>query len=414
MKAGWQKKTLGEVCDIINGGTPKTGIPLYWEGDLNWITPADLGKLKSPTVHESPRKISQLGLEKSSAKLFPANSVILSTRAPIGHLAINTQPMSTNQGCRGLVPGKHLDTWFLFYFLKANVELLDSLGTGATFKELSTKALSNVIIPLPPLSEQHRIVAILDEAFAAIDKAKANTEQNLRNAGELFESYLQGVFDKRGEGWEEKTLGEIATFRNGLNYTKSSKGEQISIVGVKDFRENMYVPLDELDQVVLNGQLNPLDELNDDDIIAVRSNGNPQLIGRTMLARGLTEKTSHSGFTIRIRLNPDAQVLAKYLVCFLRTTKTRQNLIKKGNGVGIKSLNQGSLATLHIPFPSSKVEQTIIVKKLENIQSHRQTLEGNYSRKLQDLNELKRIVLERAFSGQLMLEKSQTQVLEID
>lgn len=105
---GWEIKKLGEVCEILNGGTPKTNIAEYWDGDIHWITPADLGKLKKPTVDDTPRKITRLGLEKSSAKLFPKNSIILSTRAPIGHLAINEVPMSTNQGCRGIVPSKNL------------------------------------------------------------------------------------------------------------------------------------------------------------------------------------------------------------------------------------------------------------------------------------------------------------------
>lgn len=149
MKQGWEIKKLGEVSEIFNGGTPKTNIAEFWDGDIHWITPADLGKLTNPTVADTPRKISKLGLEKSSAKLFPENSVILSTRAPIGHLAINEVSMSTNQGCRGIVPSKKLNTWFLYYFLKKNIEFLDSLGTGATFKELSTKALAGVEIPLP-------------------------------------------------------------------------------------------------------------------------------------------------------------------------------------------------------------------------------------------------------------------------
>jgi type I restriction enzyme S subunit len=208
-KRGWEVKKLGEIVEIINGGTPKTDIPEFWDGEINWITPADLGKLTKPTVGKTPRKITTLGLEKSSTKIFPANSIILSTRAPIGHLAINEVPMCTNQGCRGIVPSKKLNTWFLYYFLKKNVDLLDSLGTGATFKELSTKALAGVEIPLPPLPEQQRLVALLDEAFAAIARAKANAEQNLKNAKELFESYLQAVFEKKRDGWEERKLGEL-------------------------------------------------------------------------------------------------------------------------------------------------------------------------------------------------------------
>ncbi len=118
---GWEVKKLGEVCDVINGGTPKTGNTEYWSGNIKWLTPKDMGKLANKYVDDTSKKITTLGLQKSSAKLIPANSVILSTRAPIGHLAINVFEMATNQGCRGIIPGKSISNKYLFYFLSARV-----------------------------------------------------------------------------------------------------------------------------------------------------------------------------------------------------------------------------------------------------------------------------------------------------
>ncbi|MBE3093537.1 MAG: restriction endonuclease subunit S, partial [Actinobacteria bacterium] len=111
----WEVKKLGEVCEIVNGGTPDTKLKEYWDGKNLWITPKDMGKLDSIFVNETERKITNLGLKNSSAKLLPINSIILSSRAPIGHLAINKKPMSTNQGCKGIVPKKVLDFIFLYY-----------------------------------------------------------------------------------------------------------------------------------------------------------------------------------------------------------------------------------------------------------------------------------------------------------
>ena len=104
MKAGWQTKTLGEACEVMNGGTPKTGIPEYWNGGHLWIAPAEMDNRSSPYVSDTKRKITDLGLCDSSAQMLPPNSVILSSRAPIGHLVINIEPMATNQGCKGLIP----------------------------------------------------------------------------------------------------------------------------------------------------------------------------------------------------------------------------------------------------------------------------------------------------------------------
>ncbi|MBL4748448.1 MAG: restriction endonuclease subunit S [Magnetovibrio sp.] len=213
----WDTLPLGKATSIVNGGTPKSKTAEYWGGGVQWITPKDMGALSDYKVSRTSRTISQAGLEKSSAKLVPENSVILSTRAPIGHLAINIVPMAFNQGCRGLVPSEQLTTMFLFYFLKASVSLLDSLGTGATFRELSKGALEKVQIPLPPLPEQKRIVAILDEAFEGIDAAIANTQKNLTNARELFESYLNNIFTQKGDGWVEKKLGDVYDVRDGTH-----------------------------------------------------------------------------------------------------------------------------------------------------------------------------------------------------
>ena len=202
----WKNVNIDSVCEVVNGGTPKTKVKEYWNGDVNWITPADLGKLDSVLVNETSRKITELGLQKSSAKLFKENSVILSTRAPIGHLAINTVPMSTNQGCRGLVPNKNLNTWFLYYFLKGNIQLLNDLGTGATFLELSSKALKSVIIPLPPLKDQIRLVSILNKYVEASQNLETHYQKRIDDLEELKKSILQKAF--AGELKTEKMVEE--------------------------------------------------------------------------------------------------------------------------------------------------------------------------------------------------------------
>ena len=202
---GWEEKKLGEVCEVVNGGTPKTENLEYWDGNIKWITPSDLGKLKSIIVNNTSKKITDLGLQKSSAKLLPAYSVILSTRAPIGHLAINTVPMSTNQGCRGIIPNKKINFWYLYYFLKINVKLLDSLGTGATFKELSANALKNVVIPFPKsLEQQQSIVRQLDALRAETQKLETIYKKKISDIEELKKSILQKAF--AGELKTEKAV----------------------------------------------------------------------------------------------------------------------------------------------------------------------------------------------------------------
>jgi type I restriction enzyme S subunit len=190
----WKVVKLGDVCSIVNGGTPKSEVPEYWNGDLNWITPKEMGKLKSIEISTTERKITEKGLKNSSAKLLPINSVILSSRAPIGHLAINKTLMATNQGCKGLVPSELLNYEYLYYFLSNSKRLLNSMGTGATFKELSTNKLASLEIPLPPLPIQIKIVEKLDVISSEIGKAVDAAETKINELSLLKQSVFQKAF----------------------------------------------------------------------------------------------------------------------------------------------------------------------------------------------------------------------------
>jgi len=123
---------LGQLCEIVSGATPKTSIAGYWDGDIDWATPADLSRLRGAYIDETPRKITAAGLATCAASLLPVGSVLLSSRAPIGHVAINTRLMATNQGFKSLVPNPELlDAKYLYYWVRAHKDYLQSLGNGA-------------------------------------------------------------------------------------------------------------------------------------------------------------------------------------------------------------------------------------------------------------------------------------------
>ena len=130
----WEEKSLSEICRVTQGGTPDTSITNYWGGAVKWITPAEMGKGECPYVAETVRTITEAGLKNCSSELLPKNSVIISTRAPIGHLAINKVQMAINQGCRGLVPLSLSNAHFIYYYLLRSKGALNDLGAGNTFK----------------------------------------------------------------------------------------------------------------------------------------------------------------------------------------------------------------------------------------------------------------------------------------
>ena len=399
LRDGWKIKELGEVAIISSGSSAPQKKELFNNGTFPFIRTSDVGKIKKGTIDSCVDYLNEEGIKKlrlfkkgtilfpkSGASTFLNHRVLLKTDAYVSsHLAT----IKVNDMCK--------DEFIWYYLITVDAK---DLMQDIAYPSLKLSDIKQIPTPIPSLQEQQRIVIILDEAFNTIEKAKVNTELNLKNTKELFENYLQSMFDNRGEDWEEKSLGEMATFRNGMNFTKASKGEEIQIVGVKNFQKSFWVPSENLESVIIDGNLNEIDLLKEGDILAVRSNGNPKLIGRTLLTGNISEKIAHSGFTIRIRLNSDI-IVPIYLCHYLKTKKTREELINSGNGVGIKSLNQGSLSSLLIPFPTTIKEQKTIVKKLDTLSEQTKKLESIYQQKLSDLEELKKSILQKAFNGKL-------------
>lgn len=393
-------KSLGDVCNVIGGGTPSKRNSAFYEGDIPWATVRDMRK---EILLDTEFSISRDAVKNSSTNIIPDHNVVIATRVGLGKVCLLDQDTAINQDLRGIIPKyDNLDVRYLFRWLQSIADVIEGEGTGATVKGVKLPFIKSLQLPLPPVPEQKRIVAILDEAFAGIETAIANTEKNLANARELFESYLNSVFSQRGEGWQEKDFGEIADFKNGLNFTRNSKGELVRIVGVKDFKSNYWVPVDELATVQVDGQLNENYELREKDILIVRSNGNKQLIGRCLLIGTIQEKTSYSGFTIRARMTTN-EVMPEFLAHFLKADQVREELIKSGGGTNISSLNQKALASLPVWFPTRE-QQADIVKEIIEINSETQHLESIYQQKLTALAELKQSLLQKAFSGELTSE----------
>ena len=397
MKTGWQFKTLGEVCEVVNGGTPKTGVKEYWGNEHLWITPAEMGKRSNPYIAETERMITSQGLKNSSARLLPPNSVILSSRAPIGHLVINTKPMATNQGCKGLVPNENLAYKYLFYFLQANVDVLNDLGSGATFKELSGGKLKEVKIPLAPLQEQQRIVAILDQAFEGIAKARANAEQNLQNARALFESHLQSVFADAVRNNDVVALSDLATDITDGDHMpppKAENGVPFITIGnivkskrIIDFTDTFKVPYEYFNKLKDNKKPKVGDVL----YTVTGSFGIPVLV----------KDNQDFCFQRHIGLiRPKSDVNSEWL-CYLFSSP---QLLKQANdgatGTAQKTVSLKVLRNFQVPRLSLD-EQNEMVVELDALSKKTQHLEAIYQRKIELLDELKKSLLQQAFAGEL-------------
>ena len=183
--AHWEVKRLRMTTSIVNGATPSTSREEYWDGEIIWLTPEDLGALESRRITDSARKITPKGLESCGTSLVESNSIIISTRAPIGHLGILSSSGCSNQGCRLLVPDEDIDSEYLYSVLEAARSELQSLGQGTTFAELSKTKLGNFRTPIPPLPEQNAIACYLDRKMKNIASSITRSQRQI----DLFHEY---------------------------------------------------------------------------------------------------------------------------------------------------------------------------------------------------------------------------------
>ena len=402
MREGWKEKTIGEVCDVVNGGTPKTGVSGYWGGSYQWITPAEMGKRVTPYIQQTERTITSEGLRNSSARLLPPHSVILSSRAPIGYLVINTAPMATNQGCKGLVPNKEIDHKFLFYYLESIVKLLNELGSGATFKELSSGKLKEIPIPIAPLPEQRRIVAILDEAFEGIATAKANAEKNLQNGHEVFESHLNAVFSQRGEGWVEKRIDEICSIKHGFAFKGhffSNNGEYALLTPGNFYESGGYRDRGERQKYYI-GDFPREYLLKKGDLLLAMTEQAAGLLGSPILIPD-SDRFLHNQRLGLVEHRTVEKFSNEFLFYLFNSKPVRMKINVSASGVKVRHTSPKKIGIIQVCVPDSIAVQRRIADTLYKLHQETQHLESLYQQKLTALDELKQSHLHQAFNGDL-------------
>jgi len=292
-----------------------------------------------------------------------------------------------------------LNLKFTEYLFLGGIDISKTI-TGAAQPQITRQTLSPVLISYPKsLPEQQRIAAILDEAFAAIAKAKANAEQNLKNAKELFESYLQGVFENKGEGWAENCLEELADEKCTLSYGIVQPGEEyadgLPVIRPTDLTSR-YISLNGLKRIdpKLADGYKRTKLIGDELLLCVR--------GTTGVVSIATEELKDANVTrgiVPIRFN--SKIINQEFGYYLLISNYIQKQIKaKTYGAALMQINIGDLRKINTPYPNLK-EQNLIVQKLDLLRIETKKLEAIYQTKTNDLEELKKSVLQKAFSGEL-------------
>ncbi|EKF9177202.1 restriction endonuclease subunit S [Vibrio cholerae] len=388
----WPMVKLKDCCTVVGGATPKRNIPEYWDSkDVPWVTPKDISKLSNKVLNDAPEYISQLGFDKCATSLLPKGAVLLTSRAPIGNVAIAGRDMCTNQGFKSLVPSDRVDSTYLYYCMLWHSSMLEALGNGATFKEVSKKIVEEFEIPLPPLDEQKRIAAILDKADAIRQKRK----QAIALADEFLRSVFLEMFGDpvtNPKGWEVKELAEVASSQLGKMLSKHAKEG----INSKKYIRNANVRWREIDVSDLSEMDFTEKEINkfallDGDLLVCEGGE----VGRCAIWTGQESDCYYQKALHRVRVKPDI-LTPYYLQEYFYWMARKGGLLHSVSEVTFSHLTGERLKTLKVPLPPIKLQ-----KQFEAIYGGYIETLGRLGLAARTDNDLFNALSQKAFSGQL-------------
>ena len=371
----WKKVKISEIGTVVGGATPSTRAPENYEnGTISWITPKDLANFKGRYISRGERNITEQGLNSCSAQLLPPNTVLFSSRAPIGYVAIAEKEMCTNQGFKSVVPNKNTDPLFLFYLLKYNKDTIENMGSGTTFKEVSGNTMKNIAVKVPvDIDIQRKISQILgsiDDKIEENERINNNLEQQ---AQAIFRNWFQPQ-EVLPNGWVKTTLGEVSLMGAG-----GDKPEIISPIPT----ENCPYP------IYSNG-------ISDEGLYGYTNGFKIQEESVTVSARGTIGFVClrHIPYTPIVRLVtliPQKEVLsAKYLYLWLKNTNIH------GTGTTQQQLTVPDFRKTEIVLPTKRGMNLFT----ETVTPIFETIWANQSENTK-LAELRDTLLPRLMSGEI-------------
>jgi len=380
----WEVKKLGDVCSFFNGQAHEKCI------DENGKYKLINSKFVSSEGENFKRTNNAL------SPLFVNDIVMVMSDVPNGKtlakcFVVDKEDTYTLNQRICVIRSKNFDTRFLYFQLNRNKYLL-SFDNGENQSNLRKDDILNCELFVPPLNEQQRIVAILDDAFAKIEKAKANAEQNLKNAKELFDVYLYKYYASKEDGWEEKKMKDVAEYFNGLTYSpKDVSNEGIIVLRSSNVQND---ELDFKDIVRVKVTVKEKIIVKEGDILMCSRNGSARLVGKTATIKNLEEEMTFGTFMMIIRSEYN-----QYLSWFFKSTDFR-NQIKGGANTMINQITRYMLDDIVLSFPPIE-KQNEVVRQLDALSIKIKKLETIYKQKINDLEELKKSVLQKAFNGEL-------------
>ena len=414
---GWALETLGNIADLVGGGTPSREHPEYFTGDIVWLTPTEIPRNCVSVISNSREKITQDGLKKSSARVVPKGTVLMTSRASIGYVAIAGTEVTTNQGFASFIPKDGINNYFLAYWLLGNADFFIQRATGTTFKEITKSKLRNFTMPVPPLPEQERIVAKIEELFtqleagiSALERVRAELRRYKASVlkaaveGRLVPSGHGAAVPEPGElpmGWQQVEFKDIITsLKNGFFYGRpSSEPIGIPILRISalrpmsiNFSDLRYVP--EVKEKDIENYF-----LSKGDLLFTRYNGNLSLVGACGLVRDGSQRVIYPDKLIRVRIQ--AVALPEYLEVYFATIIARKHIeARVKSTAGQHGIAGGDIKSIPVILPPLE-EQRRIVAEVERRLSVAREVESAVNAALVRAGRLRQAVLKSAFEGRL-------------
>jgi restriction endonuclease S subunit len=391
---------IKDIGEIVSGSTPKTEKKEYWDGDVHWVTPKELGQLNGKYLSNTERKITKEGFNSCSTRLIPAGNVLFTSRAPIGHLAINDIEVCTNQGFKSIILKENFSSEYIYYALKYNVKKLQSLGTGSTFKELSKSKFETFSIPVPEfLSDQLHIAKLLSKAENLITQRK----ESIHLLDEFLKSTFAEMFGdplRNQKKWSKRALNTVISGIDSgwspvcLNKPRNNDSEW-AILKLSSVTYKTFNPLENklLDQSVkIKKEIVP----KKGNLLFSRKN-TYELVGATVYVFEDHEKLLLSDTIFRI--NYEVDKVNGFYLWFLFNDLAFRNVIQSlasGASGSMPNISKEKLNNLKIPIPPKELQDQFakIVEKTESVK-------GQYQISLLELKNLYGNLSQKAFKGEL-------------
>jgi type I restriction enzyme, S subunit len=395
MKAGWIEKSLGDICSIARGGSPRP-IQAFLTSDsdgINWVKISD-ATASGKYIYETAEKIKPSGAARS--RIVKDGDFLLSNSMSFGRPYIMRTTGCVHDGW--LVLSEYQESFnqdFLYHLLGSPqvFSQFDRLAAGSTVRNLNIELASKVIVPIPTLEEQHRIVTLLDEVFADIATAKTNAEKNLQNARDFFSGQLQAIFESGSNSWSSSTLGQTYDVRDGTHDSPKYQAEGYPLITSKNLkREGLSFDDVKLIAELDYAKINERSAVHQGDVLLamIGTIGNPTVV------------EIEPNFAIKnVALLKVPQTQNSYfLQYYLSTPLVIAKMQSEAKGTTQKFVGLGYLRAFPISIPAL-AEQQMIVEKLDELRTESDRLESIYRQKLTALDDLKKSLLHQAFSGQL-------------